>query len=151
MRRPRSFLEPNPPGFCWCLHCDPGTVIRCLTTFILVHFGVQSCVLWLLSQLSIHSLLLQSVWVELDGAAFALLIAIFLGWAMLGQSGTAPSSCWAALRMAFVYVFLLYSLYSPRSKTGTREGGDGYFRCCWSQASKLGREGMRGCGEAGVY
>ena len=114
----------------WYLHYDPGTVIRSLTTFFLVHFGVEFGVLWLLSQLSVHSLLLQSVWVELDGAAFAFLIAIFRSWTMLGQSGAAPSSCWAALRVAFVYLFLLYSLYSPRSKTGIREGGDGYFRCC---------------------
>lgn len=124
--------------------CDPGTAICCLTTFFLVYFGVQFCVLWLLSQLSIHSLLLQSVWAELDGAAFAFLVAIFLGWTMLGQSGTAPGSRWAALRMAFVYLFLLYSLYSSRSKTGIREGGVGYFRCCWSQASDLGRQGMWG-------
>lgn len=73
--------------------------------------------------------------------------AFLLGWTMPGQSGTAPSSCWAALRVAFVYLFLLYFLYSPRSKTGIREGGDGYFRYCWSQASKLGRQGMwGGCG-----
>lgn len=137
----------------WCLHCDPGTVIHCLTAFILVYFGVQFCVLWLLSQVNIHSLLLQTVWVELDGAAFAFLIATFLGWTLLGQLGTALSSCWAALRMAFVYLFLLYSLYSPRSKTGIREGRDGWFRSCWSQASKLGRQGMWGVGggEAGVY
>lgn len=34
-----------------------------------------------------------------------------------------------------------FSLYSTASKTGIREGGDGYFRCCWSQTSKLGRQG----------
>lgn len=46
--------------------------------------------------------------------------------------------------MDLVYLALLYSISSPKSKAGIREGEGGYFRCCWSEASELGRQGMCG-------
>lgn len=52
--------------------------------------------------------------------------------------------CWAALGMDFVYLALLYSISSLKSKAGIKEGEGGYFRCCWSQASEQGRQGMCG-------
>lgn len=52
--------------------------------------------------------------------------------------------CWAALSMDFVCLASLYSISSPKSKAGIREGEGGYFSCCWSRASELGRQGMCG-------
>lgn len=52
--------------------------------------------------------------------------------------------------MDLVCLALLYSVSSPKSQAGIREGEGGYFQCCWSPASELGRQGMRGGGLPGL-